>query len=571
MEKQANINKYMDKISLLELKIKHLKNDLLLTRKENESAIANYFEIYSDVEKKVGERTKDVNRLKKKLEQKAKELELMLDASPGIIFFKDHEQRILRCNKKFFKITGLPAHEVIGKKYTEMFPENKNEYLKADMEVMKNGKPLLNIKESIRTPDGVRRISIDRVPYKDIDEHVAGLIGFTLDITDMERAEEEKKRLEDQLQYAQRMESIGTLAGGMAHNFNNLLMGILGNSSLMLLDTDPESPNYHYLKTIEKLVKSGSDLTRQLLNYARESDFQIKVWDLNSLVRETSSTFRITRKEIVIHLDLEAGLPGVKLDRDLIEQSLLNLYINAADAIGESGELYIKTMRITHKDINKKPFNPKPGSYVLLTIRDTGLGMDEKTKERIFDPFFTTKGLAKGTGLGLASVYGTIKAHLGYIDVSSEKGKGTTFYIYLPAASEEIAEIPKPPQPELIKGKGVILLIDDEEIVIETGEQILKKLGYTVIKAGNGSRALELYKENSDKIDVVLLDMIMPEMSGGEIFKRLREINPEAKVILLSGYSLDGYAQEIMDRGCNGFIQKPFSIAELSQKIVNTL
>ncbi len=571
MEKTAPIDDFKEKIELLELKIKHLKNDLFLTRKENECAIANYFELYSDVEKKVAERTKDVVRLKKKLEQKAKELEIMLDASPGIIFFKDHEQRILRVNRKFLKIVGLPVHEVIGRKYTEFFTEDKDIYLNADNEVINEGRALLNRKEFIQTPEGKRIISIDRIPYKDMDEHVAGLIGFAIDITDMERVEEEKKRLESQLQYAQRMESIGTLAGGMAHNFNNLLMGILGNSTLMMIDTDPESPHYQYLKTIETLVKNGSDLTRQLLDYAKEGDVMVKVWNLNHLVSETSKTFGITRKEITVHLDLEDRLPGVKVDKDQIEQVLLNLFINAADAIKESGDLFLKTECVTHMDIIGKSYDPKPGVYVLLTVKDTGSGMDQATMERIFDPFYTTKGLARGTGLGLASVYGTIKAHSGYIDVSSEKGKGTTFYIYLPATLEELTKIPESQTPKLIKGTGTVLLVDDEEVVVEAGEHILKKLGYFVIAAENGKKALELFKQHHDKIDIVLLDMIMPEMSGGEVFNRLREIDPEVKVLLSSGYSLDGHAQEIIDRGCNGFIQKPFTIAELSQKIAETL
>ncbi|MBW1861249.1 MAG: response regulator, partial [Deltaproteobacteria bacterium] len=204
--------------------------------------------------------------------------------------------------------------------------------------------------------------------------------------------------------------------------------------------------------------------------------------------------------------------------------------------------------------------------YILLTVRDTGVGMDEKTMGRIFDPFFTTKGLAEGTGLGLASAYGIIKAHGGYIDVDSEKGHGTTFEIYLPASEEEVTE-EKISTDEIIKGKGTVLLVDDEEMVLDAGEQMLRKLGYEVLLAGSGQEALEQYKKNQDRIDMILLDMVMPGMGGGKTYDRLKEINPKVMVLLSSGYSIDGQAKEILKRGCDGFIQKPFSLEQLSQRI----
>ncbi|GAG11932.1 unnamed protein product, partial [marine sediment metagenome] len=207
-----------------------------------------------------------------------------------------------------------------------------------------------------------------------------------------------------------------------------------------------------------------------------------------------------------------------------------------------------------------------PGNYALLTVRDTGVGMDKKTLERIFDPFFTTKGLAKGTGLGLASVYGIIKAHGGYIDVESKKGQGTTFEIYLPATEKEVIKEKELPV-ELIKGEETVLLVDDEDMIIDVGEQMLKTLGYNVLTAGSGKEAIELYKKNRDKIDMVLLDMIMPGVGGGETYDRMKEINPRVKVLLSSGYTIDGQATEILERGCNGFIQKPFNMKRLSQGI----
>jgi len=376
----------------------------------------------------------------------------------------------------------------------------------------------------------------------------------------------ERKRLEAQLRHAQKMEALGTLAGGMAHNFNNLLMGIQGNASLMLLETDPTHANYQRLKNIEKSVQSTSKLTSQLLGYARKGRYEIRPITLNQLVEETSDTFGETRKEITVHRELAKDLFGIKADQGQIEQVLLNLYVNAADAMPGGGDLFLRTMNVAHEDMRGKPYKVKPGNYVSLTVRDTGIGMDKGTMVRIFDPFFTTKGMGRGTGLGLASVYGIIKAHGGYIDGNSKKGHGSTFEIYLPASEKKVIE-EKRLAIEVPKGKETILLVDDEEIVLDASEQMLEKMGYKVLVARSGKEAIELYKENKDKIDMVLLDMIMPGMGGGETYDRMKEVNPNVKVILSSGYSIDGRATEILERGCDGFIQKPFSMMELSQRI----
>ena len=232
----------------------------------------------------------------------------------------------------------------------------------------------------------------------------------------------------------------------------------------------------------------------------------------------------------------------------------------------KGGDLFLKTMNVTHKDMRGKPYKPKPGNYVLLSARDTGVGMDKKTMDRIFDPFFTTKGLANGTGLGLASVYGILKGHGGFIDVDSEKGRGTTFSLYLPAAGEEANEEKAFPN-RMMKGNGTVLLVDDEDMVLDAGGQMLEQLGYDVLLANGGQEALDLYLHNKSKIDIVLLDMIMPDLGGGDTYDRMKEINSEVKVLLSSGYGIDGEAREILKRGCNEFIQKPFNLTDLSQKV----
>jgi len=397
-----------------------------------------------------------------------------------------------------------------------------------------------------------------------------GLRGFAIDITDRKTAEEERRKLEVQFQQAQRFEALGTLAGGIAHDFNNLLMNIQGNTSLMLFELNNTHPHFELLKNIEKQVKSGAQLTRQMLGYARKGKFNVKPVDLNQIVDESAETFGRTRKEITIERKFENDLFSIAADESQIDQVLLNLYVNAADAMPGGGKLILKTQNQTHLNIKSDHYNPMPGNYVQLTISDTGSGMDKATLERIFDPFFTTKEMGRGTGLGLASVYGIIKSHDGYIDVDSEKGQGTTFTIFLPA-SESGVEGDAQADARLIKGSGTLLIVDDEELVLDVGVNMLKKLGYTVLKALNGTEAVEIFEANKDKIKMAILDIIMPDMGGGQVYDKIKAINPQVKVLLCSGYSVDGQAIELLERGCDGFMQKPFTMEELSGKITQIM
>jgi PAS domain S-box-containing protein len=386
------------------------------------------------------------------------------------------------------------------------------------------------------------------------------------DITDRKRVEEEKRRLEERLQRAHKMEAIGTLAGGIAHDFNNLLMAIQGYTSLTLLTLDLDDPNRERLKIIQEQVQSGAELTRQLLGFARGGRYEVKPADINDVIQKTSSMFGRTKKEITIHMKYEKNLSPVEVDLGQMEQVFMNLYVNAWQAMPGGGEIYLQTENVFLNNKQALSYSVKPGKYVKITVTDTGTGIDEKTRERIFDPFFTTKAMGRGAGLGLATVYGIIKGHKGMINVYSEPGHGTTFTIYLPASEKKVVK-KETATGTIDRGTETILLVDDEKIVLEANREMLESMGYRVYAVGSGQEAIALFMGKRNEIDLVILDMIMPGISGGETFDRLREINPEIKVLLSSGYSLNGEAQTIMDRGCKGFIQKPFQIEKLSQKV----
>ena len=420
--------------------------------------------------------------------------------------------------------------------------------------------------EAITASGDQRELELSASLIQDQHERPIGFRGVLRDVTERKKAEEEKRQLETQLLMIQKMESIGTLAGGIAHDFNNILMGIQGNASLMQLKIEPDHPSYQKIKNIENYVASGTELTRQLLGFARRGKYTVKATDLNDIIEKSSRMFGRTKKEIQIHTDLSDDLWAVEVDRGQLDQVLLNLYVNAWQAMPEGGDLYLKTENTILDENYVKPYKVVPGKYVKVTVTDTGVGIEKEHLGRIFEPFFTTKEMGRGTGLGLASVYGVIKNHGGYINVYSEKKLGTTFSFYLPASDKEVVQEREKPV-QAAKGTETILLIDDEAMILDVGKELLGELGYKVITASGGEEALRVFEENHDEIQLVIMDMIMPVMSGGETFDRLKAMSPDIKILLSSGYSLNGQATKILERGCDGFIQKPFNMNQLSQKI----
>jgi len=490
----------------------------------------------------------------RELVQNANSIILRMDSQGNVTFFNEFAQQ-------FF---GYTEDEILGKKVVGTIVPTTDRAGR-DLAAMIRDIGLnpenhvSNENENMRK-DGARIwVAWTNKAIYDKDGNIVEILCVGNDVT-------ERKLLEKQLLQALKMESIGTLAGGIAHDFNNLLMGILGNVSLMQINTDPADPNYNRLKSVEKQVESGSKLTSQLLGYARKGRYELKPINLNLLVKDTSELFGRTRKDISIYLELSPDLFAVEADKGQIEQVLWNLYVNAADAMPGGGDFILKTFNTDHKNMKGRLYVPKPGKYVELSVTDTGIGMDNEIRQRIFDPFFTTKEMGRGTGLGLASAYGIIKGHDGYIDVESRKGEGATFSIYLPASEKKIAKAVKITE-KLLKGTETVLLVDDEEIILDIGRDLLKAMGCKTLTARGGHEAIELYQKNQDEIDIVILDMIMPNMSGGEVYDRMKEINPDIKALLSSGYSINDQATDILSRGCNGFIQKPFTINELSAAI----
>ncbi|MEN8256396.1 MAG: response regulator [Thermodesulfobacteriota bacterium] len=385
------------------------------------------------------------------------------------------------------------------------------------------------------------------------------------------RVFEDLQKKDQQLRHSQKMEALGSLAGGIAHDFNNLLMGIQGHVSLLISHYDSSKPEFSHLVSVENLVESGGRLTRQLLGYARQGQYDVQLLNLHDLIHALMETFSRTRKEISVHSDLTAETLIINADQGQIEQVLFNLFINAADAMPDGGSLTITSKRVPYKNIKDKLVEGIRGDYIHLAVTDTGTGIPDDIKLQIFEPFFTTKDISRGTGLGLASTYGIVAAYGGHIELDSTMGEGSTFHIYLPASAESPAVSGRTSALSSQTPEGTILLVDDDESIRETAQELLEARGFQVITAEDGYYAVEIYREKGEQISLVVLDMIMPRMGGSETFDKLREMDPDIKVLLSTGYSIEGQANEIVSRGCAGFIQKPFNMADLTKKVMEII
>ena len=498
----------------------------------------------------------------------------LADMLPQIVFETDVKGNLTFVNQNAFNTFGYTKDDFASGLNAAQMIVSKDRDRAADTmrKVLRGPSDVIGSEYNVRKKDGTEFPAIIYSTNFFREGNPAGLRGIMIDITNRKRAEEERKKLQVQLIQAQKMEAIGTLAGGIAHNLNNILMGVQGRTSLMIMGKDTSDPDYEHLRGIEEYIKNAVELTRDLLGYARGGKYEVKPTDLNTLIKHENRMFGRTKREIRVHEKYEKDQWTVEVDQGQIKQALLNLYVNAWQAMPSEGDLYTQTENVTFDKERREPFEIAPGRYVKISVTDTGVGMDAATRERIFDPFFSTKDVGQGSGLGLASVYGIIKNHGGFINVYSERGEGATFKIYLPASERETEEEgPEPKRNEIQYGQETVLLVDDEDMIVEVGKAMLEKLGYRAFIARSGQGALDLYENQGKKIDLVILDMIMPGMGGGETYDRLREIDGGVKVILSSGYSIEGQAKKIIDRGCSGFIQKPFAMEALSRMVREVL
>ncbi len=573
---EKKLRRAEQKVNILEKLIEDKSRNLYLAKEAVQKA-------HDELERRVEERTaelaeaneqlrieiEDRKRAEAALEKSEAQLQIIVNNLPHAIFQINNDFKVVWANKVACEMNPDAVGQLCYKAFAhqEKICKDCN-----SIAAMNTGQieACTKYHAELASIQGESYWEKTAVPLSNSKGEIIGVIEMARDVTERKRAEKEKNELEAKLQRAQRLEAIGTLAGGIAHDFNNLLTGIQGGASLMLMDMKPTHRHYERLKTIEKQVQSGARLTSHLLGYARKGKYEVKPVDLNDLVQETSDTFGRTRKDISINRELAHDLFAIEADRGQIELVLLNLFVNAADAMTAGGELILQTFNVSHEDMREKLYEPKPGNYVLLTVTDSGTGMHKKTMEQIFDPFFTTKERGRGTGLGLASVYGIIRGHGGYIDVESKRRKGTTFSIYLSASKKKAQKVIKT-SGGVIKWTGTVLLVDDEEVILEVGKDLLETMGYRVLTAKDGKDAIKVYRKRKAEIDIIILDMVMPDMGGGEAYDRLKKIDPDIKVLLSSGYSIEGEATEILKRGCNGFIQKPFMIKLLSEKIMEIL
>ncbi|MBI4965773.1 MAG: PAS domain S-box protein [Desulfomonile tiedjei] len=527
---------------------------------------------YSNIKlaRTIAERERLMNSL-----QESEDLYRILVDNVGVgISLIDANHNIIMSNATIARGIGKPADEFRGKKCFRTF-EKRDAVCShcPGVRAMSTGEPAESEREVVKE-DGTRvSVRISAFPVLGQDGEATGFIELVEDLTERKLAEQEKESLRAQLLQAQKMEAIGTLAGGIAHDFNNLLTVILGFSELLLIGKDGRDPYYADIQKINQAARNGAELVQRMLAFSRKTEINPRPLNLNHEIKQVRKLLtRTIPKMIEVELALSDKILAVHADATQLEQILMNLAVNARDAMPDGGKLTIATQQVTLDEGHSRlHLGEKPGDYVLLSVSDTGSGMDTRTLNHIFEPFYTTKELGRGTGLGLAMVYGIVKQHGGHISCESELGQGTTFKIYLPVIPSE-AELENPSDRQAVPGGAeTVLLVDDEEIIRDLGKRILERSGYTVLTAVNGKEALSLYEKESAKIALVILDLIMPEMGGKQCLDGLLKIDPHVKVLIASGYSADGPAEGGIEPVARGFVGKPYNITDLLRTVRKVL
>ncbi len=511
------------------------------------------------------------------LEHKVKESEEkfrdLYDNAPDGHYSLNGERLIVEVNRTFLNMLGYTREEVVNNKNIDDLLSKTSSLLcsKIFPQFMK-GEKISNIELAMIKKDGsILPVVMNATAVLEADGRFVMSRSVVRDITDRKRVDDEKRRLQEQLFQSQKLEALGTLAGGIAHDFNNLLASIMGYSSLAKADLKEDDPVFRHVDIIETASHRASELTQRLLAFARGGKHDPKPNDVNAVIQEVVALLsRTIDKGIAIDVNTAKDLKLAICDSGQVQQALLNICINARDAMPQGGRIAIGTSN-RYFDIDEVEafVDVPPGEYVCITVSDTGMGIDSETRKYIFDPFFTTK--EKGTGLGLSVVYGIVKKHNGFINVYSEPGRGSMFKISLPACVSEDTCVKEKEKVALRHGTETILVVDDEPAIKDLARDILKKFGYNVLVAGGGEDAITLYQHSKGEIKIVLLDMVMPKMNGREVFQRIREINPSARVIVSSGYSHDRDADDLLGQGAAGFVQKPYRMADLLKAVEKAL
>lgn len=492
----------------------------------------------------------------------------LFDNTPAAITLATIKGRLLTANQTMTKMTGYTLEELKDLNMQDLY-ENPGDR-KIIIETLKREGSLINTPMRLKRKDGSiynALLTLSRIHQTGKDDMLQSIC---LDVSELDKMENEKKILQERLEQARKLDSIAVLAGGVAHQFNNALAAIIGNIELLEMTAKPVDTYARYIKPVKETAYRMADLTDQLLDYARGTDFKPKKISVIDLLKETLPLLKQSiRPGIIIHTDLPEKLPSIEGDYSKLQMALSAILSNSSEAISEAGNIWIKAREIkfTAQDIKKIP-DIEEGNYIELSIKDDGKGMDKKTSSRIFEPFFSTKFY--GSGLGMSAVYGIIKKHEGTIIVESAVNRGTCIKIYLrPLEKEAITKgVSNSP---LSKGTGNVLLVEDEQTVMDVNQAILEKLGFTVLKAKTGQEAIDIAESFKGDIDLTLLDVLLPDMDGITVYLRLAEKRPGIRVIVCSGFSADGPAQSIIDAGARGFIQKPFSFKALAEKIREVL
>ncbi len=492
----------------------------------------------------------------------------LIEGVRDIVFALGPDGTVTSLNPAFERVTGWPPHEWLGKPFEPLVHPDDLALLFEFVERAVRGETGRVSQLRIHTRKGDYRMGEFAATPQFRDGRLVGVLGIARDVTD-------RLSLEQQLRQAQKMEAVGRLAAGVAHDFNNILTAITGYAQLLLDDLDPTGRHREDVEEIRKAADRAAGLTRQLLAFSRQQVLQPTVLDLNALVGETESMLgRLLGEDIQLATALASDLGAVKTDPSQIEQVILNLAVNARDAMPQGGKLTIETANVEMDDAYAAEHFPAlPGSYVMLSVSDTGTGMSPETQTHMFEPFFTTKAKGQGTGLGLATVYGIVKQSAGYIWVYSEPGRGTTFKIYLPRVQQvpERRASTAPAQPAAMDGTETVLLAEDEAAVRAVARQALQRHGYTVLEAPSGEAALDVAQRHSGRIHLLLTDVIMPGMSGRTLALRLTVLRPDMRTIYMSGYTDDAITRHgVLEHGVT-YVQKPFSPDALVRKVREVL